>query len=126
MKLWLRLLPAGLAALLVIASCSLSDGDGSSASSTGASTTTTSGPVPTVTTAPGPDGPYAPEPDPPVGPLPSFNESAGCGVAQGIRGPYAAVAGDLADDEAIRGPWGDLYGRTSPRSGSTWLRWPCR
>jgi hypothetical protein len=41
----------------------------------------------------------------------SFNESAGCGAAQGIRGPYAAVAGELSDTEAIRGPWGDVYGR---------------
>jgi hypothetical protein len=46
-----------------------------------------------------------------LGLLPSFNESAGCGVAQGVRGPYASVAGDLADEEAIGGPWGDFYGR---------------
>jgi hypothetical protein len=32
-------------------------------------------------------------------------------VAQGVRGPYATVAGSLSDEEAIRGPWGDFYGR---------------
>ena len=32
-------------------------------------------------------------------------------MAQGVRGPYATVAGDLPDTEAVRGPWGDFYGR---------------
>ncbi|MCJ7725630.1 MAG: M15 family metallopeptidase, partial [Acidimicrobiia bacterium] len=41
----------------------------------------------------------------------SLNESAGCGPAQGIRGPYATIAGDLPDTEAILGPWGSVYGR---------------
>jgi hypothetical protein len=107
----LRGLPVGLTALLVAASCTVSDGGGTSTAAPDASTTSSSDPAPTTTTSPGPDGPYAPDPEPPVGPLPSFNESAGCGVAQGVRGPYATVAGDLPDTEAVLGPWGDFYGR---------------
>jgi hypothetical protein len=54
---------------------------------------------------------------PAVGPaegtaLPSFNESPGCGGLEGVRGPYATVAGDLTDTEAVGGPWGGFFGRT--------------
>ena len=100
-----------LAALVTLSACT-SVGDDTAPTST----TSTSAPAPTntapstTTTAPD-DGPYAPEPAPPVGPLPSFNESAGCGDPQGVRGPYATMAGDLPDEEAVRGPWGDFYGR---------------
>ncbi|MFH1331036.1 MAG: M15 family metallopeptidase, partial [Actinomycetota bacterium] len=101
----------GLTALIAAASCTVSDGGGTSTAAPNASTTSSSGPAPTTTVVPGPDGPYAPEPDLPVGPPPSFNESAGCGVAQGVRGPYSTVAGDLPDTEAVLGPWGGFYGR---------------
>ena len=100
-----------LAGLALTASCSSGGAAGTSTSTSAASPSTTGAAVSTSTTAPAPDGPYLPEPGLPAGPLPSFNESAGCGVAQGVRGPYATVAGDLSDEEAIRGPWGDFYGR---------------
>jgi hypothetical protein len=64
------------------------------------------------TTAPeAPVAPPAPSLLPPAGPHPSFNESAGCGVLQGYRGPFVADDGDQADDVAIAGPWGDYFGR---------------
>ncbi|HSQ36655.1 MAG TPA: M15 family metallopeptidase [Acidimicrobiia bacterium] len=99
------------AALLALAACSAPpDEAGPTSSSSSAGSSTTDGPAPTSSTLP--DGPYAPEPDPPVGPLPSFNESAGCTYAQGVRGPYASVvSGALAGTEAVWGPWGDFYGR---------------
>ncbi|MCU0280415.1 MAG: FG-GAP-like repeat-containing protein [Acidimicrobiia bacterium] len=100
-----------LAGLALTASCSFGGSEGTSTSTSAASPSTADAAVSTSTTTPVPDGPYLPEPGRPAGPLPSFNESAGCGVAQGIRGPYATVAGDLSDEEAIRGPWGDFYGR---------------
>ena len=43
--------------------------------------------------------------------LPSFNESPGCGAADGIRGPFATRSGDLPNTEAVLGPWGDFFGR---------------
>ncbi|MBS1195444.1 MAG: subtilase family protein, partial [Actinobacteria bacterium] len=98
--------------VLAWSACTAADegvGPGSSTSSTATTATTTTGAPASSTSLP--VGPYAPEPNPPVGPLPNLNESAGCGVAQGIRGPYATVAGDLPDTEAVRGPWGDFYGR---------------
>jgi hypothetical protein len=98
------------AAVLGLSACTVADqGNEPGPTTSAAATTSTTGSP--VTTSPGFDGPYATEPDPPIGPLLSLNESAGCGVAQGVRGPYASVAGDLADTEAIRGPWGDFYGR---------------
>lgn len=100
-----------LAVIAALAAACTSADDGGVGPSTTEATTTTTAPAPTTTTLPGPGGPYAPEPGPPAGPAPSFNESPGCGAAQGIRGPYATVAGDLADSEAVRGPWGDFYGR---------------
>ena len=100
-----------LAALLALAACTSPPDEADPTSSTsfpGSSTAV----APAATSSPLPDGPYAPEPDPPVGPLPSFNESAGCTHAQGVRGPYAAVvSGDLEGTEAVWGPWGDIYGR---------------
>jgi hypothetical protein len=98
------------AAVLGLSACTVAD-QGSEPRSTTSTVATTSTTASPVTTSLGSDGPYASEPDPPIGPLLSFNESAGCSVAQGVRGPYASVAGDLADTEAIRGPWGDFYGR---------------
>jgi hypothetical protein len=47
----------------------------------------------------------------PAGPHPSFNESAGCGSLQGIRGPLVAEAGYQHDGVVIAGPWGDFFGR---------------
>ncbi len=41
----------------------------------------------------------------------SFNESPGCGAADGIRGPFATQSGDLPATEAVFGPWGDFFGR---------------
>jgi hypothetical protein len=78
----------------------------------GASTSSTAG-VGTSSTsaATAPSVSYAADPPPAAGPAPSFNESAGCGGPQGVRGPYVTVTGDLSDSEAIRGPWGDFYGR---------------
>lgn len=111
MESWRRMLLPGVAALLVASSCTVSDGSGASTTAVDASTTSSTVPAPTSTLVPGTDGPYASEPNSPVGPLPSLNESAGCGVAQGIRGPYASTVGDLPDDEAVRGPWGDFFGR---------------
>ena len=102
---------AVLAALLVAAACSSGGAEGTSTSTSTASPTSTGGAVSTSTTVPAEEGPYLPEPGLPAGPLPSFNESAGCGVAQGLRGPYATIAGSLDDTEAIRGPWGDFFGR---------------
>ena len=98
----------GLALTLLLASCSVGGADLPTTSTTAAPATTGAF-ASTATSAP--DGPWAAEPAAPVGPGPSFNESAGCGVAQGVRGPYVAVVGDLPDEEAIRGPWGDFYGR---------------
>lgn len=103
------LLPFLLAALVLAACAPADEGADSTSTITMAPSTTK---VPPGTTSTLPDGPYAPEPDPPLGPLPSFNESAGCGDPQGVRGPYAGEAsGELSDGEAIRGPWGDFYGR---------------
>ena len=102
---------AVLAVLLVTASCSVGGAEGTSTSTSTASPTTSGGAVSTSSTRPADDGPYLAEPGRPAGPPPSFNESAGCGAAQGIRGPYATVAGDLSDEEAVLGPWGDFYGR---------------
>jgi hypothetical protein len=99
---------AMLVALLALSACTTPDRDAGSTSSTTAASDTTTTAAPTITQ---PDGPYATEPDPPLGPLPSFNESAGCGDPQGVRGPYATTVGDLPGTEAVRGPWGDLYGR---------------
>ena len=100
-SLWSWLLPAALAAL---PACTTADQViGPTSSTVPAASITTIAP-------PGSDGPYAPDPAPPLGLPPSFNESAGCGVAQGVRGPYATIVGDLADTEAVRGPW--------------W-KWPC-
>ncbi|MBN2114147.1 MAG: hypothetical protein JW785_08480, partial [Acidimicrobiia bacterium] len=95
---------------MTVAACSTPGGGtaGSSTTTTAAVTTSTSTAAPGTTL---PAGPFVPEPAVPAGPLPSFNESAGCGVAQGVRGPYASVIGHLEDDEAVRGPWGDVYGR---------------
>ena len=100
----------GLAAATVLASCTSADLGGSS--TTPDISTTAPGDAP-ATTAPltSRNGPFAPDPDPARGSGLSFNESAGCGTAQGIRGPYATISGDLPDTEAIRGPWGSVYGR---------------
>jgi len=102
---------AVLAALLVTASCSFGGAESTSTSTSAPASTTTGGPASTSTTLPVDEGDYLPEPGLPAGPLPSFNESAGCGAAQGVRGPYATIAGSLPDTEAVRGPWGDFYGR---------------
>ncbi len=99
-----------LIAVLVLAACTAPDGEAAPTVTAPASSSTTIAPSTTSSTLP--DGPYAPEPELPVGSLPSFNESAGCGDPQGVRGPYASVvSGDLAGGEAVRGPWGDFYGR---------------
>ncbi len=106
----LRCALAAMAAVVVLSACTQAD-DGHEPATTTSAAPTTSTTEAGGTTSPGTAGPYAPEPDPPAGPLPSLNESAGCGAAQGIRGPYATVAGDLPRTEAIRGPWGDVFGR---------------
>jgi hypothetical protein len=99
---------AALCISVVLTACTSTGEGGTPAPTTGTSSawsppeTSTSSTLPTA---------YAAEPTVPLGPLPSFNESPGCGAAQGIRGPYATVAGDLSDSEAVLGPWGDVYGR---------------
>ncbi len=50
-------------------------------------------------------------PEPRATTILSFNESPGCGAADGTRGPFATRAGDLPETEAIFGPWGDFFGR---------------
>ena len=50
-------------------------------------------------------------PEPRAATIPSFNESPGCGAADGVRGPYATMAGDLPPTEPVLGPWGDFFGR---------------
>ena len=105
-----RLLVSGLALLALAACTGLPDQADPTTSSPADDPTTTDATA--TTTSSLPDGPYAPEPDLPVGSLPSFNESAGCTYSQGLRGPYATVvSGDLEGSEAVRGPWGDFYGR---------------
>lgn len=44
--------------------------------------------------------------------LPSFAESSGCGVLDGVRGPLAPEAGYIPPETLILGPWGDFYGRS--------------
>jgi hypothetical protein len=101
---------AALAAALAVSACSGDAALQPGAATTGAAVSTAPPPGGTDPVVPG--GPFAPDPETPAGAGYSFNESAGCPPsAQGIRGPYATVSGDLGDSEAIRGPWGDVFGR---------------
>jgi hypothetical protein len=101
-----RMRPRSLVPILcLIAACSSAPVGGSS---------TTSPAVTTTTVAPDPwdlpdDGIGVPTA--PLGSGPSFTESAGCAAPQGIRGPYASLAGYLDDPIAIGGPWGSFFGR---------------
>jgi hypothetical protein len=100
-----------LAFLLALTACTGAQGEADPTSPTSSASPPNTG-VPPASTSTLPDGSYLPPPDRPAGPLPSFNESAGCGDPQGVRGPYATVVGDdLAGAEEVRGPWGDFYGR---------------
>lgn len=95
---------------LALAACVGAEADPATTSPPASTSTSAGGETPTTTTSLPPA--YAPEPAEPVGVLPSLNESGGCGAAQGIRGPYASlVSASLEGDEAVRGPWGDVYGR---------------
>ena len=107
---WGRLASLGLAVTL-LAACSSSN----PISSVRSSTTST---TPTPPTAAAPPDPWAlpldyqfSAPIAPIGGGPSFNESAGCGAPQGIRGPYAITKGFMTDAEAVGGPWGSYFGR---------------
>jgi hypothetical protein len=94
----------------VTAACTSPAGEGAATTSS-STVTTVPGTIATTTVPAGPGGPFAAEPEPPLGAPLNFNESGGCGVAQGVRGPYASFVGNLEDGEAIRGPWGDFFGR---------------